>query len=144
MNTNINLLLPQDEESLRKRKRVKIFNAISVLVLVGVGILSFFIFLLIKMTDVGPVLEQQNEISRKIIQLQDIHAKLNIANDRIDNIKEVLSDRTDLSTVTGAILEKVPTGLSIADLSMSDTSFTITVESTSLLPISQIWSDQKK
>jgi hypothetical protein len=137
MNTNINLLLPQDEKSLKERRRMKLVNLAAILSLLGVGFLSFIIFLMIDSVDINSVKRDQENILREINLLEEKQAKLIVVNDRIENVKKVLSDRRDLSFVMSSVLTRVPSNLEIADLSISDTSIVVTVVSSSLFPIGE-------
>ena len=116
MNTNINLLLRTDEETLKRQKRVKTLNFIAIMFLVGVGAISLFLFLLIQITNSPGIKKEQNDIIEKISQFQNVGAKLFILNNRIDNIEKVLEKRIDLSKVTSGLLAKIPGQLSIDDL----------------------------
>lgn len=138
MNTNINLLLRADEEALKRKKRAKTLNFISITFLVGVGGISFLIFLLIQIINPAGIKKEQNDIIEKISQVQNKQAKLFILNNRIDNIEKILQQRKDLAKVTNSLLTKTPSRLFIEDLEVDDKSVVMTASSTSLSAIGEL------
>ena len=138
MNTNINLLLHTDEESLRRRTRVKILNLIAVAFLIGVGGISLLTFLSTQIINPSGIKKEQNDVIKKISQFQDRQAKLFVLNNRINNIEKILEKRIDLSKVINALLAKTPGRLSIEDLEADDKTVIMTAKSTSLLAIGEL------
>ncbi|MBI2613410.1 MAG: hypothetical protein HYW62_01435 [Candidatus Levybacteria bacterium] len=138
MNTNINLLLRADEETLKRLRRVKRFNFIAITSLIGVGSLSLLLFLLIQIINPSSVRTQQNEIREKISKLQDRQAKLFVLNNRINNIEKILQRRIDLSYVNNSLLAKIPGRLFIEDLEIDDKAVVMTAQSTSLSAIGEL------
>lgn len=141
MNTNINLLLHTDEETLRRRKRVKTLNLIAIMLLVGIGGISLFIFLLIQIINPQSIKKEQDAIREKISKLQDKQAKLFVLHNRIDNIEKVLERRIDLSNVIGSLLAKTPGRLFIENLEIDDKVVTMIAQSTSLSAIGEFISN---
>lgn len=137
MNTNINLLLPIDEKSLSRKKRIKILSIIAVLFLIGIGVTSLVIFLLIQSTGIASIKEEQSNVMSKISQFRDKQAKLNIAENRINNITEILKIRKDLLKITSAILVKKPDSLLIEDIEVDGKVIALTARSTSLFYIGE-------
>lgn len=138
MNTNINLLLHTDEESLKRQKRVKILNLIAVMFLIGVGAISLLTFLSAQIINPSGIKKEQNDVIEKISQFQDRQAKLFVLNNRINNIEKVLERRIDLSKVISFLLAKTPGRLFIEDLEVDSKTVSLTAKSTSLLAIGEL------
>lgn len=138
MNTNINLLLHTDEESLKRQKRVKILNLIAVMFLIGVGAISLLTFLLTQTINSSAILKEQNDVIEKISQFRDRQAKLFVLHNRIDNVEKVLEKRIDLSNVISGLLVKTPDRLFIEDLEVNDKTVSLTAKSTSLAAIGEL------
>ncbi len=138
MNTNINLLLHADEETLRKRKRIKTLNFIAIAFLVGVGAISLFIFLMIQAVNPSSIKKEQNAIIEKISRFQDKQIKLFVLNSRIGSVEKVLEKRIDLSKVLSGLLARMPSRLFIEDMEINDKAVVATVSSTSLLTIGEL------
>lgn len=137
MSANINLLVQTDEESVRRRKRVRIFNLSAVASLVCVGLISLVIFLLIQAVNVAGIKREQEEILAKMSQFQDRQAKLFILNDRIQNIDKILSGRKDFAKTMSNLLTKIPANLSIDNFEFDDKSIIIAGQSKSLSSIGE-------
>lgn len=137
MSTNINLLLRIDEASLKRKKRIKILNFIAFMLLIGVGVISLIIFLLIQITNVPSIKQEQDDIIRKISQSQDKRAKLFIVNSRINSVQEILGKRKDLSKTINTMLEKIPNRLSVEGLEIDDKVISLRAESASLFVIGE-------
>ncbi len=138
MNTNINLLLQANEESLKRQKRVKKLNIIAVMVLIGIGILSLIIFLMIQVVNIAGIKKEQQEIIKEMSKFQDRRAKIFVLNNRIDNIEKVLERKIDLSQVTSTLLAKTPSRLFIEDLEVDNKTVIMTAQSTSLFAIGEL------
>lgn len=138
MNTNINLLLHADRETLERKRRVKTLSFIAIMFLAGVGAISLIIFLLVQITNIPSIKKEQNDVRERISKLQNKQAKLFLVNNRIDNIEKILQKRIDLAKVTDFLLAKTPGGLFIEDLEIDDKAVVMTVQSTSLLAIGEL------
>lgn len=137
MNANINLLLRTDEESLRRKKRIKIFNFAAGISLISVGLISLFIFISIKAADSSSIRGEQEIVLKKLSQFQDRQAKLFILNDRAENIDKILKIRKDISVTMNSLLTKVPDSLSIDNFQADEKSVVITGQSRSLSAIGE-------
>lgn len=138
MNTNINLLLQSDEETLKRNKRVKTLNLVAIMFLVGVVGISLLIFILIQIINPSSIKKEQNDIIGKISEFQNKQAKVFVLNNRIDNIEKILQKRLDLAKVTNSLLVKIPSRLSIEDLEVDDRTVVMTAHSTSLSAIGEL------
>lgn len=137
MNTDINLLLHTDDESVRRLRKVKILNFAAVMSLIGIGLISLIIFLLIQAINPPSIQEKRDEILRKTSQYQERKAKLFIINDRINSIAEILEKRKNLSKAANILLAKTPNKLLIENLEINDTVISLTAKSTSLAQIGE-------
>lgn len=137
MSTNINLLLHADEKSLKQKKRIKILNLAAVVSLVSVGLISLSIFILTQAINSSSVRKDQEDISRLMSQFQDRQAKLFVLNNRIENISKILKIKKDLSKITGSLLVKIPSSMSIDNFEVNDKSIIITGQSKSLSVIGE-------
>lgn len=137
MNTNINLLLKQDDESLKQQKKVKLSNFIAVIFLIVTGMTSLIVFLLIQLTDVSSIKKKHLDVAGKISDAQDKQARLFILNDRISNILEILDKRHDLSSVMSSILAKTPNNILVENMEIDYNVISMTVHSNSLFTIGE-------
>ncbi|MBI4089399.1 MAG: hypothetical protein HY424_01670 [Candidatus Levybacteria bacterium] len=137
MSTDINLLLRKDEESLRRQKRLKIFNFIAVFFLIELGVISLILFLLIQVNSFSST-KEKDDLLRRMSQLQEKRVKLFVLGNRIDGIQEILDKRKDLSKITSTILAKTPAKLSIEEFEIDNKIIVITANSSSLFPIGEL------
>lgn len=137
MNTNINLLLRTDEESLKLKKRIKILNFAAAASLIGVGLISLVIFITIQLINTGSIKKQQDNVLGQLSQFQSRQAKLFVLNDRVENIGKILKIRKDLSSAMNGLLAAVPGNLSVDDFEIDDKSLVITGQSRSLAIIGE-------
>lgn len=137
MSANINLLIQTDEESVRRRKRVKVFNLSAAVFLICVGLISLVIFLLIQAVNTAALKREQEEILAKMSQFQNRQARLFILNDRIQNIDQILSGRKDFAKTMNNLLTKIPSNLSIDNFELDDGSIVIAGQSKSLSTIGE-------
>lgn len=141
MNTNINLLIPTDEDSLKRKRRIKIFKFVAAASLMGVGLISLGIFIMISAVNLGSIKKEQEDIMAKISQFQSRQAKLFVLNNRIENIEKILKIRKDLSKTMNDLLGKIPNQLSVDDFEVDDKLVIITGQSKSLRAIGEFISN---
>jgi len=137
MSANINLLLRTDEESSKRKKRIKILNFAAVASLMGVGLISLSLFILIQVINPKSFRKEQEDVLMKISQFQSRQVKLIVLNNRIENIDKILKIKKDLSKTMSSLLTKIPSKLSIDDFEVDDKSVTITGQSKSLFAIGE-------
>lgn len=138
MNTDINLLVYKDDESVRRLRKVKILNFAAVASLMGIGLISLIIFLLIQTINPSSMQKERDEILRKISQFQERKSKLFIVNDRINSIAEILEKRKNLPKTANMLLAKTPNKLLIENMEINDTIISLTAKSTSLAAIGEL------
>lgn len=137
MSTNINLLVRSDQESVKRRKRIRVFNIVAVSSVILVGLISFSLFMLIQAANPASIETEQQAILAKMSRYQDRQAKLFILNDRIQNIDKILSSKKDFAKTMSAVLTKIPANLSIDNFEFDSKSVIITGQSRSLLTIGE-------
>ncbi len=137
MSTNINLLLLRDEGSLKRKERIKILTFAGVASLIGVGLTSLIIFILIQIINPESIKKEQENVLKRMSQLQSRQAKLFVLNNRVENIDKILKIRKDMSKITSGLLAKIPSQLSIYDFEVDDNSVIITGQSGSLWVIGE-------
>lgn len=137
MSTNINLLLNTDEDSLRRKKRIKIFNAVAAISLIGAGLMSLGIFMSIQAINPASLKKEQDNVQRKISQLQDRQAKLFLLHNRVENIDKILKVRKNLPVAMNGLLVKVPDNLSVETLEINDKLVIVSGQSRSLYAIGE-------
>lgn len=138
MSTNINLLLRTDEESLRRKKRIKIFKFAALASLVSVGLLSLVIFIFTQAASNPSIKKEQDDLLEKMSQLQSRQVKLFVVNNRVENIDKILKTRKDLSKTMNSLLAKIPSQVLVSDFEIDGKSVTITGQSKSLLAIGEL------
>lgn len=137
MSTDINLLLRTDEESLKRKKRIKILNFAGAASLIGVGLISLAIFILIQTINSSGIRKEQEDVLKRMSQLQSRQVKLFVVNNRVENIDKILKIRKDLAKTTGGLLAKIPSQLSIDNFEVDSRSIIMTGQSKSLWAIGE-------
>lgn len=137
MSTNINLLVRTDEESLRRKKRIKILNFTAAVFLLSVCLISFGVFILAQSVNLSEIKREQEDVLRKMSQFRGRQAKLFVLNNRIENIDKILKIRKNISKTASSLLLKVPNNLSVEDFEVDDKAVTITGHSRSLFVIGE-------
>lgn len=137
MSADINLLLRTDEESLKRKKRIKILNLTAAIFLVGVGLISLIIFISIQVINPESIRKEQGDVLRKLSGFQSRQLKLFVLNNRAENIDEILKTRKDLSKTMGGLLAKIPDQLSIENFEIDSKSIVIAGHSKSLFVIGE-------
>lgn len=138
MSTDINFLINTDQESIKKKKRIKIFNIVAFISLTSLGLISLILFLLVQAINVPSIKREQDEILQKTSLFQDRQIKLSILNNRIQNVQAVLDKRKNLSDTMMSILAKSPSRLSVGDLQIDDKTAVMTAQSPSLYEIGEL------
>jgi len=137
MSANINLLLRTDEESLKRKKRIKILNFGAVASLIGVGLTSLIIFISIQVINPESIRREQEGVLRKMSQFQSRQTKLFVLSNRVENIDKILKIRKNFAKIMSGLLAKIPSNLSIDDFEVDDKSVIIAGQSKSLFTIGE-------
>jgi hypothetical protein len=137
MNTNINLLLCTDEESLKHKKRIKTLNSFAIGSLICVGLISLGIFVWVQAINLESIRKEQEDVLTKMSGLQSRQVKLFVLNNRVENINKILETRNDLSKTANDLLTKIPSNLSVDNFEVDDKSVAISGQSKSLAVIGE-------
>jgi hypothetical protein len=138
MSANINLLLRTDEESLKRKKRIKILNFIATVSLVSVCLISICIFIAVNIINIGVIKKKWNNAQAQMLQFQGRQSKLFVLNNRIENVDKILKTRKDFAKVANSLIAKMPSQFSIDNLRIDDKSVIISGQSMSLSAIGEL------
>ncbi len=138
MNTNINLILPQDKEFFEQQKKIRTVNIIAIGFPIIVGFVSLIIFLITQSINPVSIKKQQEEVINEIAKFQDKKIKLFIINNRLDNIEGLLKNRRDLAENISTLLSKIPSTVTIRNLKIDNKEIILTVSSTTLGAIDEL------
>lgn len=138
MSANINLLIRTDEESLKRKKRIKILNIIATVSLVSVCLMSVGIFISVNIINIGSIKRRWNDAQMQMAQFQGRQSKLFIINNRVENVDKILKIRKDFAKVTNSLISKMPSQFSIDNLEINNGSVIISGQSMSLSAIGEL------
>ena len=134
MSNDINLISHQDDQSLIEKKRLKIIRNIS-FVFGGVLILfAIIIFIANAAFSTSGIKNQQESAINQMGMLKDRSAKLFVVNNRIINISRIIKERNNYSSIN-SLTKLVPTDVKLNNLSFDKDNISMTVISSSLLPL---------
>lgn len=133
MSSDINLLIKKDIKLLKQQKRVLAFRVLAIGLLVVMLIFSIATFLLNKRFS-SPSISQEDPESflNQMAVLKKKEAKLNLINNRINNISNFLDKRTDTYKILNTLLGKVPEGILLDSLELTQSTADIKASSYSL------------
>jgi|WetSurMetagenome_2_1015567.scaffolds.fasta_scaffold01318_11 hypothetical protein len=138
MSENINLLLHVDEEASKLNKIVKIIDYVAIAALIIICLISIIVFIMIKAVNPGAIRKQQEDVIKKISQLQDKEAKYYIVSNRVEKVEKIMKARRNFPDIVGQLLAKVPEDLSVKSFEVSKEAVTISGESKSLFSIGEL------
>jgi len=141
MGSDINLLIKKDIKLLKQQKRVKAFRVLAIGLLVVILIFSIATFLLNKRLSSPVIGEEQESFLNQMAALKKKEVKLNIINNRISNISNLLGERTDIYKTLSTLLGKVPEGILVDSLELTQSTADIRASSYSLRPIDSLISN---
>lgn len=134
MSNDINLISHQDDQSLIEKKRLKIIRNIS-FVFGGVLVLfAIIIFIANAAFSTSGIKNQQESAINQMGMLKDRSAKLFVVNNRIVNISRIIKERNNYSSIN-SVIKLVPSDVKLNNLSFDKDNISITVISSSLLPL---------
>jgi len=133
MSKEINLVLKEEAEGLRQKKRLKMFRLASFGSLLVVLLISLSIYLLNLRLESLSIEEQKNSLLSQLVPLRENEAKLKVINDRVNNISVVQENRNDVYKKVNSILGKAPVGMSVDSMEFTEGLILIKVSSDSLI-----------
>lgn len=141
MSSNINLLIKEDVELLKHKKRIKIFRVVAIASLAMVLITSISIFLFNRVLQPPSVKEDKDHLLNQMSVFRKKEAKLTIVNDRVKNIYAFFNKRVDASKIINTFLGKVPDGISLEQLEFKPGTIAIQASSESLRSIDEFFNN---
>lgn len=137
MNDPINLVKAQDKENFRRERKIFIFRIISLVFISFVGLVSIILFILYLRISPEAIRREQSQVVQSIAFQKNKLAKLNLLNDRLRGINQVLRERKNYTTILNSILSEIPQEARAQVLSINKSSVSLTVTSSSLLPLNK-------
>ena len=137
MSNDINLLVKKDKKLLREQSQLKAFRLIAIGCLLSLLLISLSIFLLNqKLSCTSAEIEKDREsVLTEMKPFREKETKLNVVNNRIDNISKVLNKRTDVYKILNTLLRQVPEGILVDSLGFYEKKVSIEISSSSLIPV---------
>ncbi len=135
MNSGINLLAEKKKINSPFLKQLPVMRFFAVALLFGVSAASIILFILVALSPI-PELQQQEQAA--ITALSNAHpemAKLAVVNERTNTITKILATRSSYDKTLGAIKTKMPSTVSLTAFTIEKNTVNITVSSKSLLSI---------
>ncbi|MCL4354326.1 hypothetical protein M1349_02520 [Patescibacteria group bacterium] len=132
MNSNINLILSKEGQTLKNKKKIKLLNSIALGLLLSVAAASVVLFLLNTLNPLSSIKKDQLATINNITVLKERSGKLVIVNDRLKNILEINNKRKKFSPTIDYLIS-ILGNLKISFLEVDDKSISFSVSSYSLL-----------
>jgi Tfp pilus assembly protein PilN len=136
MNSRINLLPSKKQApssaTTRRAGRVRLF---AMSMLFGVSTASIILFLLIALSPLPTLQQQERNALGTLSQYRTDIAKLLLVNDRLRASSTVLKNRKDFAKALESVQSRLPSGVAITDINMTRETVSVTVTSTSLSSI---------
>lgn len=141
MNDSINLLVKKDKNILNEQKKLKVFRIISVGSLVVLVLTSLSTFLLNQQLLHSSLEKEKDAVLSEMLPFREKEAKINVVNNRIQNISKVLNKRVDIYKIINTILGKVPDGMFVDSLDLSENKVSIKISSSSLISVDSLFNN---
>lgn len=132
MSKDINLLSNIGKNFIRNKKLLLFFRitAISLLIIVSVSSITLFIFKW--QSPLGDLKKEENRILSNMSQVSPKTVKYLFINDRLNNISNIISQRTDFEKKINILLSEVPQGVSVDSVSIDKKTLSVSFSSSSL------------
>jgi Tfp pilus assembly protein PilN len=133
MNTEINLAIrKRGETRVISAKRIKKIRFVAVGVLFLVGVLSSGLFLIIASSPLQKLRDEEKQNEADLNSYQEIHAKQLLVSSQLASISQLLATRPDLRNKIDTVLQMIPPGVSVSDLSIDEKKISMNVTTSSL------------
>lgn len=133
MNSRINLLPTKKQApstaATRRAGRLRLF---AMSMLFGVSAVSFIVFLLVALSPLPTLQQQERNATATLSQYRTDIAKMTLVNDRLKSTSVLLSKRKDFDKALEAVKNKMPDGVTITEVNMTRETVSVTVTSSSL------------
>jgi hypothetical protein len=138
MSNDINLLVRNDKKLLKEQGKIKIFRLIAIGSLVVLILISVIIPILNQQLSNSSIEKDREAILSEMLPFREKEAKLNVVNNRIENISKVLSKRVDVYEIVNKILGIVPNEILVEGIEFTERKMTIKLSSESLVPVDSL------
>ena len=137
MSNDINLLVKKDKKLLKEQSKIKAFRLIAVGFLAVLLLISALVFLLNQqLSNTYIEIEKNREsVLTEMKPFREKEAKLNVINNRIENISKVLEKRVDVYKIINTILGQTPEGILVEVLEFTEKKISLKISSGSLSPV---------
>lgn len=138
MSKNINLVLKEETEVLKRKRRIKVFRLVSAALLLLVLLMALSIYLLNLRAAPSTIDKDKDALLSQLLPLREKEGKLKVVNDRVNNITSALNARRDVYKIVNTLLEEVSGGIKLDNLEFSQQLVAIKVSSDSLLLVDEL------
>ena len=139
MSNNINLIGDKNQKIRSPLlKRLNVLRFFAMLFLFAVSITSTIFFLLIAFSPL-PALQQQEQRQLQVLsQFQTVMGRIELINNRVENIDQLLQSRRSLDQLLTLLLSKIPSNVSLEAYQLMPPIVSLTVRSDSLSSIQEL------
>lgn len=134
MNKSINLLVPEQHDT-ALTKRIAILRLISMSVITLIVVASVSLFFLILSSPLPSLRNQENSTRNKLREYDATSGKYFVVRERLGVISSILEERIAYEDFIRRIQEFMPPGTEIEEIQAEGNLLSVTVSSTSLLPL---------
>lgn len=138
MSKNINLVLKEQTEVLKRKRRIKVSRLVSAALLLLVLLMSLSIYLLNLRAAPSTIDKDKDALLNQLLPLREKEGKLKVVNDRVNNISSALNVRRDVYKIVNTLLEEVPGAIELDNLEFTEGLVAIKVSSDSLLLVDEL------
>ncbi len=133
MAKNINLLTDKREGNVPLVfKKQKFLRTIAVLMLFSVSAISIVIFILIALSPLPQLKQEEENLKNNLVEKKADIAKLFIIKERLSVAKSIIDERSNFHSEIEKLQAKMPVGVSVTSIDISDELISVTVSSRSL------------
>lgn len=137
MSSSINLVTADTRENAKRKKRTYILRLISLIFLGFVGFVSIILFILNARISINSVKKEEGLSLQSLTAQKNKVSKVYLLNDRLKNLRTIIKNRKSYTSSLNLILSQVPDGVNASSLDIDKGNLTLTVNSSSLLPINK-------
>lgn len=136
--SSINLISNQSNDLEQKLRRLMIVRVIAIVFLSFVGLLTVVVFVLSLSIPIPQIKKEESGTLSSISYLQDKAAKIYLANDRVNNIKNITVKRNNYSDLITKIASGITEDVSVDALSIDQNILLLTVSGRSLESVNKV------
>lgn len=136
MSININLV-GQRDSSRENAEKLQKLKGLSYVVLFITAFLAILVFAIDYRFSASYVRKQQADLQKELDTYGDVSTKIITRNNKLSELSKILSQRKKYNEKTAAILEPLPSGVSIEGFVIDEAGTTMSITSQTLLPIDE-------